>query len=65
MREVISGPLWPGPEELQDRKVLVVCGKGDSSRMMVAMLRARGVEAFCVDGELITSVRRGGNGEFD
>ncbi|KAK4448501.1 cysteine synthase [Podospora aff. communis PSN243] len=50
MKEVVGGPLWPVAEELQERRVLVMCGNGDSSRMMVSMLRARGVEAFCVDG---------------
>ncbi|KAK0622947.1 cysteine synthase B [Immersiella caudata] len=55
IREVIGGPLWPGAEELQERRVLVMCESGDSSRMMVAMLRARGVEAFAVEG------RYGGN----
>lgn len=31
-------------------KILVVCHDGDSSRMAVAMLRARGYHAFSVDG---------------
>ncbi|KAK0654922.1 tryptophan synthase beta subunit-like PLP-dependent enzyme [Cercophora newfieldiana] len=59
MRDVIEGPLWPTSlarvEEGEGgrgrgTKVLVLCGNGDSSRMMVAMLRARGVEAFSVEG---------------
>lgn len=30
--------------------VVVVCGDGDTGKMGAAMLRARGREAFCVEG---------------
>ncbi|KAI1908921.1 hypothetical protein LOZ61_005334 [Ophidiomyces ophidiicola] len=39
----MSDPPGPGP-------VLVVCTDGDSGRMAAAMLRAKGREAFCVEG---------------
>ncbi|KAF2271446.1 tryptophan synthase beta subunit-like PLP-dependent enzyme [Westerdykella ornata] len=32
------------------REMLVLCGDGDSSRMATAMLRAKGCEAYCVEG---------------
>lgn len=31
-------------------KILLVCTHGDTSRMATAMLRARGIEAYCVKG---------------
>jgi hypothetical protein len=33
-----------------DARVLVLCVDGDTSRMATALLRARGREAFCVEG---------------
>lgn len=33
-----------------DRKVLILCEDGDTSKMATAMLRARGCEALCVEG---------------
>lgn len=50
MRQAVDGPLWPGPGELQDRRVVVVCRDGQSATMAVAMLRAGGLEAFSVEG---------------
>ncbi|KAK0737726.1 cysteine synthase [Schizothecium vesticola] len=50
LRRTVDGPLWPRLGEVQERRVLVVCGDGESARMAVAMLRAGGVEAFSVEG---------------
>lgn len=67
LRRAVDEPLWPGPGELQERRVLVVCGDGQSARMAVAMLRARGLEAFSVEGGygglLCGSCRGVGDGE--
>ncbi len=50
IRQTIDGPLWPEPSELQELPGLVLCNNGDSGRMTVAILRARGVEAFTIEG---------------
>ncbi|PSN66237.1 cysteine synthase [Corynespora cassiicola Philippines] len=34
----------------EDRRIIVVCDDGDSSRMATAILRAKGCEAMCVEG---------------
>lgn len=47
LRQALDGEAWL--REV-DGKVLVLCADGDSSRMATSMLRARGREAFCVDG---------------
>ncbi|KAK1826971.1 cysteine synthase [Podospora conica] len=62
MRGAIDGPLWPGPDEMQERQVLVLCGNGELGRMGVAMLRARGVEAFSVEGGYDALLCRGCRG---
>jgi len=49
-QQTIDGPLWPEPSELQELPVLVLCNNGDSGRMTVAILRARGVKAFTIEG---------------
>lgn len=50
IQHTIDGPRWPGPSELQELPALVLCNNGDSGRMTVAILRARGVKAFTIEG---------------
>ncbi|KAF2257526.1 tryptophan synthase beta subunit-like PLP-dependent enzyme [Lojkania enalia] len=47
MKEAFEAEDWPWNE---GSRVLMLCVDGDSGRMATAMLRAKGCEAFCVEG---------------
>lgn len=47
LRAALEGEEWTWQD---NRQILVVCEDGDSSRMATAMLRAKGKEAFCIEG---------------
>lgn len=47
LRAALEGEGWMWED---NRQILVVCADGDSSKMAVAMLRAKGKEALCIEG---------------
>lgn len=54
--------LWEGGSASDGEPVLVLCSDGDTGRMAAAALRARGREAYCVEGgfrALVKTLRAG------
>jgi rhodanese-related sulfurtransferase len=62
MWESINGPLslWPQRSNKKLLEVLVLCNNGDSGRMAVSILRAKGLEAFTIEGGYDALVAFGG-----
>ncbi|KAF2185756.1 cysteine synthase [Zopfia rhizophila CBS 207.26] len=58
LKDVFDEELWLWKDgkddsaccEMERRPVLVVCTDGDSGRMATAQLRAKGCQAFCIEG---------------
>lgn len=47
----INGPVWPEIPTEPPHQLLIMCGdSGQSGRMAVAILRAKGVDAFSIEG---------------